>query len=302
MPYRIDPSRPTSEEARRIAGEQLSRAIVALQESETSDDPDASIHSARKRLKRVRSLLRLLRVRLDPKVYKRDLSACRDVAKLMSAFRDADVTARTVRSIVAEAADPPVAEYVDPIALELESRRDASWGDRGSARPIVAESLASLGDLSRRVDAWSLTGLEWPDLANGIDRTYRRGRRAWRQVELAGEDVQPEMFHEVRKRTKDLRYQLELLRDAWPPVLSGSAEGAAQLADLLGEMQDLNVTRTTLLSGRGVDWNPDGADSLLGEIDRQTTSRRVDAARLGPMVYAERPKAFDARMQRYVAR
>jgi CHAD domain-containing protein len=170
----------------------------------------------------------------------------------LSAFRDADVTARTVRSIVAEAADPLVSEYVDPIVLELESRRDASWGDRGSARPVVAESLASLGDLSRRVDAWSLTGLEWPDLANGIDRTYRRGRRAWRQVELADEDVQPEAFHEARKRTKDLRYQLELFRDAWPPVLSGSAEGAGQLADLSGEMQDLHVTRTTLLSARGV--------------------------------------------------
>ena len=46
-------------------------------------------------------------------------------------------------------------------------------------------------------------------------------------------------LHEWRKRTKDLRYALELLEPLWPDVMEAFAAEVDDLADLLGEDHDL---------------------------------------------------------------
>jgi CHAD domain-containing protein len=136
-------------------------------------------------------------------------------------------------------------------------------------------------------------------MMQGVSRSYRRARRA---NQVATEDGRSEALHETRKRTKDLRYQLELVRDAWTPVLSGDAKGADELADILGQVQDLEVVRATLHSGRGVDWNTDGVDLLLEQIDRRAAALRSSAEIAGALVFAEKPRAFEKRLNAYVPR
>ena len=61
-------------------------------------------------------------------------------------------------------------------------------------------------------------------------RTSRAGRRARRRA-----------VHELRKRGKDLWYQVRLLRDAWPAVLDATAEEIHDFTDKLGDHHDLAV-------------------------------------------------------------
>lgn len=50
-------------------------------------------------------------------------------------------------------------------------------------------------------------------------------------------------LHELRKRTKDLLYELELLCCVWPEMIGPLVEQAHHLTDLLGDDHDLAVLR-----------------------------------------------------------
>ena len=60
-------------------------------------------------------------------------------------------------------------------------------------------------------------------------------------MHAANRDGSDESFHEWRKRTKDLRYGIELLARAWPETMQPMAESAKHLTDLLGNDHDLAV-------------------------------------------------------------
>jgi hypothetical protein len=158
MSYRLDPSKPSSEEIRRAASEQLAAAIVALQAARDDGDPGPAIHTARKKLKRFRSLLRMVRPQLGDATYERDMDAGREVGRGLSATRDADTSARTVRTLIDETSSPMPDEYVHPIASELATRRDAGWDLLIAEDSALTDALSSLGALSRHVDGWKLAG------------------------------------------------------------------------------------------------------------------------------------------------
>ena len=64
MAWRLEPDRPLPQELKRVAREQ---AASAIQQLEGKGDPnrDVAIHEARKSIKKIRGLLRMLRPELD---------------------------------------------------------------------------------------------------------------------------------------------------------------------------------------------------------------------------------------------
>ena len=98
-----------------------------------------------------------------------------------------------------------------------------------------------------RLPSWPLDDLGFDDLAPGFRRAYRRGRKAMRALDHAPSD---EGFHEWRKRVKDHRYHLELLRDLWPAQMKARRGEVKALGELLGDEHDLTVLRATLSAER----------------------------------------------------
>ena len=72
-----------AEAATRIAGEQLDTAITQLTEKLPSD-PDKAIHTARKAIKRERSLVRLIRGAMPREERRHENAALRDAAQILS--------------------------------------------------------------------------------------------------------------------------------------------------------------------------------------------------------------------------
>ena len=87
-----------------------------------------------------------------------------------------------------------------------------------------------------RVDDWPLDHDSFEALRDGLERTYRRGRRDFR---AARADPSVEALHEWRKRVKELWYHHTLLRPIWPPVMQAVGDEAHELADRLGDDHDL---------------------------------------------------------------
>jgi CHAD domain-containing protein len=102
-----------------------------------------------------------------------------------------------------------------------------------------------------------------------------------------------ENFHEFRKRAKDLRYQLAVLTELWPEVLSGYSESAKTLEQYLGEDHNLAVL-AEFLSGSGR--NRNGFKIIADLVEKTQRKLRKKAGLLASRLYAEPRKAWNARL------
>jgi CHAD domain-containing protein len=135
--------------------------------------------------------------------------------------------------------------------------------------------------------------LVWLEVEDGLLHTYERGRRAMLRI---GRNPDEEGIHQWRKRAKDLWYQLRVLRNAWPELLSEIADQAHDLADLLGDHHDLAVLREDLTE-RSLDG--ERAAPLRAAITARQDELVAAAIDLGRRLYAEKPKAFRRRIRKY---
>src|SRR4051812_27310961 len=83
---------------KRLVCRQLDSALSEL--SGSHPDSDDTIHNARKRFKKLRSVLRLVRDRLGNKIYRRENYRFRDAARPLTEMRDATVLIETLDNLL----------------------------------------------------------------------------------------------------------------------------------------------------------------------------------------------------------
>ncbi len=96
MTYRFKLQEPIGKGVARIGLEQIEIAEAKLA---SKDDISASIHDARRCLKRVRALLRLIQPGLDDGLYRREAARLAGIGKLLSGARDLDVMRQTLSKL-----------------------------------------------------------------------------------------------------------------------------------------------------------------------------------------------------------
>ena len=89
MPYEFQQDEPVPEGIKRVVAEEIEQALQQLKNA--SDDRAKAVHNTRKGLKKVRSVLRLVRKDLGNKVYAAENRCFGDVSRSLSDVRDADV-------------------------------------------------------------------------------------------------------------------------------------------------------------------------------------------------------------------
>ena len=289
MAYRLDFDEAAGTSARRCAIERIEDAIGQLDRGR-EDDPEGAVHEARKDVKKTRALLRLYRRALGDATYRQENGELRDAGRALSGVRDADVLLETIDGLAERYAGRLPAGAFDAVRERLR----ADGVPASSVEESADAARARLSGALDRVGDWPLGRAGWSSVRKGLERSYARGRRAFEQ---AVDDRSDERLHEWRKRVKDLRYQQQLLREAWPQVIGAQAKGTKALADLLGDDHDL-----ALLGERGRASGAGGAehDELVVLIARRRAELQDEAFRLGRRVYAESPKRFSARVGRYL--
>jgi CHAD domain-containing protein len=286
MAYRLQTDESVPEGLRRCAREQLDWAIDQLSTG-VVEDPVEAVHEARKSLKKARSLLRLGRGALDPDERRRDNAAMREAGRKLSATRDAEVMLEAADELAERFTGRLPQATFDAIRRHLLAQRHP---DSGLTDQVVGELKA----VRSRIDDWTPRRSGWNALEPGLLRSYARGRAG---LEHARNRPTTENLHEWRKRTKDLWYHLRLLKPLAPGIVGGAAKDADQLSKLLGDDHDLAVLHATL--EHGTDDLKVDVDSVLDLIDHRREQLQAEAVALGERLYAERPKAFVARMHRY---
>jgi CYTH domain-containing protein/CHAD domain-containing protein len=296
MGYALRPDRRLQREVRRVANERFGGAIEQL-DAAIDDTPDPAdleviVHDVRKRCKASRGLARLIKPALGDGFRTFDRMV-RDAANELSALRDAHAVLGTLDTLLATRPD-------DHVLQEVRSRQAAvSVGashDVGSDLDVrLATARAKLIEAQTMSQRWKLPR-GFDTLEAGITATYRQGSSALRRVRS---DPTDRRLHEWRKAVKYLWYQMQLVHDAAPSVLSSLVDELDRLAEALGDDHDLTVLVELLEAGSGNIHSPSEVGHVC-ELARQRQAMLRDfAVRSGATIYAERHRAFADRIGRY---
>jgi CHAD domain-containing protein len=281
-----------SEGMRRVARGRAERAAERLREAQRADDPAELIHGARKDLKKLRAMARLLRAELGEDGYRAENARWREAGRLLSPSRDAEVKLETLEALRGRFSDAlPAGATAEWVALLEAERERALASAREGGSTAISAALELVEEGRERIESWPLERDSWRLVGPGLRRAYRRGRRRMRD---AAEQPDGEGLHEWRKRVKDLWYQLRILRGATPEPPADCVDLADRLADALGDHHDLTALREDL---RARDLPRVPAPALEAAIAARRAELATAAFDLGEKLYARKPKAFVGEMR-----
>ena len=292
--FRLRRDEPVAADLRRIARGRLDMALEVIADPADDKLPEA-VHSVRKTLKRVRATVRVARPALGADTARAENAAYRDAARRLGDARDRKVVVDALDAVLGRVAGELRVERYTPLRERLvaEERAAAEGLARDAERGALGEVAVELERGRDRVAAWPLDGDVVADLRAGLDRIYRRGRRAYG---VAREDPTAETLHELRKRAKDLWYAAGLLQPAAPKRLRRVRKRAKRLSELLGEDHDLAILRAAVETRRPLFADLADRDALVGVIRRRRRGLRRDALALAGKLYGERPRRAAKRL------
>jgi CHAD domain-containing protein len=291
MSYQLRNGETLGDNLSRICSKQIEAAIcVAKDEVKTDDTP---VHEMRKHLKKARAALRLVRKEIGRGLFREQNRCLRDVGRLTSDIRDAEVRLQTVRQLqeVTQRNGRGAYEKLEAmLMLELENFMAAFAEWQTQAVPMLEQAGSALNH-------WTLDQFKCKQLSGAVQASYKQARQA-----LAAATANPsaENFHAFRTRAKTLWYQLRILRPVNPVVLKSLGDDLHSLADLLGRAHDLSFLGARLRSEHGKSqWQREG-HKLLAIIEVSQSDLQRGAAELAQHFFAERPRDFGSRVTNWL--
>lgn len=273
-------------EVRRVAARQRDRALSDLR----GEDHDVAVHDARRRIKELRALVKLIRP-AAPHVFDRENPVLRDAGRRLSEVRDAAAKVEALDRLIAAFPDE-LTEAGGHVRAGLERRR--SDIDPAALDQAMAQTRHDLEAIHAGIDIWELPDDGFDTISPGLHRSYRRARRRTRDADA---DNTTAAFHEWRKRVKDHRYQVAYLRPCSPKPMRDRERALHALTDLIGDDHDLALLRDVI----GKEPHPYGGDdvaaTVVARVDQQRAWLQREARALGSRCFAEAPRRFVDRLR-----
>ena len=303
---RLQKREPLPAGIQRLSLEQLDYAIGVVIGGDVS--PDKAVHEARKAMRRVRGLLRLVRDELGPDVYRFENIRLRDTGRLISEARNAAVALDTLATVESRYAELLVTDVFAGVRGALEARKSGivehAIGDPEQRRQIV-DALRSAraryaalpleGTLGKPSTKPSIRN-SYRAIAPGLARTYNRGRLRMADAYRSPSD---EGFHEWRKRVRYLRFELETLTELWPEAIKGIVFAVNDLGNVLGEDHDLAEFRNLVHDDHSLTSGKRERDLLTALLEQPRRDLQWQAWTKGLRVYAEPTDRFVERFGVY---
>ena len=294
MGFRLKLREPLPDGLKRVFHEQIQSALQLC--LHPAKERGVTVHEVRKHLKKLRAAMRLAVGEIGKKRHAREDRCVREIGRLVSDLRDAQVRLQTLIQLRDETAKGSEEDRFPRIeallSLERESFSAAFAGWQKQAIP----KLERVGE---RLSKWPLAGITWKQICGAVGKIYKRGQRG---LAKTIKQPVPENFHAWRKRVKDLWYQLRILQPLNRVVLEEMAHQAEILGELLGREHDFDFLLARLEKESGDEMLRDELMQLQKLISKRGKRLRRDALELGRRFYAEPAKAFAKRISIFVGK
>ena len=288
MAYQLEKGEPLLKGIYRIGKEEQKATLAALS---TIEDPHKGIHQARKHLKKLRALIRLIRDQLGRNSYKDGNIYYRDIGRHLAALRDITSLIEISIQLQEQYAQIIGHEGFEHLLQLLTQERKRIQKEKPQKQLFKKEVQLIKKDKTRFTKP-SKPVYSIENALKSLTRVYKRGVRGFQKAQILPE---AEGMHDWRKRVKYLWHHFQLIEQAWPALMICYIEILKNLADELGDYHDLALLqeKTQLLKKN----LPEGFAKKLWKIaEKEKKNKLSEALNLGQLIYAERPKAFRRRM------
>ena len=210
-----------------------------------SDDLE-SVHKARKHIKKLRALLRLIRGKLGHQVYHRQNAALRKIARALSGARDSTIRLKTLAAL--RRSHPAQISKNDFLVVKKVLLR----AQKGQLRALKSSKIfrkPNLKRLKHEFKRLKINSIKARNLQLGLGKTQNRFIDASQQAKLAPND---KTIHQWRKRTKDLLYQSCFLENLSRDFFIRQAKWLKKLGEYLGDAHDLAMLETKIAAMKPV--------------------------------------------------
>jgi CHAD domain-containing protein len=284
----LRPDQPVGGALRAVARRILAEARAAIEDRERIEA--VAVHDFRAAMKAWRAYLRLIEPFLASD--DRELrTQARDLARALAGARDAQAALDAVRDVEGHTVSHRLSSQSwETIRRKLDTLRTSA--ETASLTLGVRKRIGTaLDQADARVERWPLDPVRFPDVAESLRQSYRQARHAipedWRAAT-------PLELHELRTRVVVHRYQMEIIQPLWPRLGRSWVKEAQRLRTRLGRHNDLSVLARYAEPHEPLARWRSRLQPLVGQRQAQHTAA---AHRVASRLFAEKPKAFQARLQ-----
>lgn len=293
MAYEIREQHSIPDELLRIWTEEVEFSILQL---EKQRQIEVGIHQARKSLKRIRALLRIVRDPLGEKKFSKANIAYRDAARSVSGLRDLTAMQEVLDKLKTRYSRQNLHAGIDSAKAGLEEWLVSAKSEIRNQEDVRQEAITILNKSLKKRKAWKKGQDQFDWIDSSIQRTYKHG---WEAFRIAKKKKKMLLLHDWRKQVKYLWHQLQLLRGCWPEMMDPWSEELHRLATLLGDEHDLVVLRDHIRQERLIPGRVRGKADLLVAIKEYRKELRQAYFPLGEKLYHQKPKNFTASLGVY---
>jgi len=286
--FRLETGQAVSGEIRRIVLQQLDRAtseLTAIGDPES----DQAIHDARRRVKKIRAIIRLVRPVLD-KAHRAD-PELRRVSKLLAPVADGQGVIDTLSLLVKRYRRELPKKTAAAIRNGLIDR-SRQIDSKASKEGVLEQAQSTLRAERQRVKQWRLRAEGFRALAPGLKNSVRRARAAMMTAWL---DPTAQNHHTWRRHVKNHWFHVRLLSARCGYRLQPYQRQLEALDGILGEYHNLVLLHEVLVSDSTLAKNE--IARCLRIVQRYQAELRRQSQLLGIRVYSEKPRRFVRRVR-----
>jgi CHAD domain-containing protein len=290
MSFRLKREASIAAEIRRLVSRQLE---VAISELRTVGDPesDEAVHDARRRVKKIRAVIRLVRPVLD-KTYRAVDRELKDVSRMLAPVADGQGIIETLDELAHRYRKLLPTHAVRSIRAGLRER-GARIDHEASRQGLIRIAAETLRGERKRVKQWAIRGDGFGAIAPGLEESYRRAREA---MILAWSKPKATHFHSWRRHVKEHWFHVRLVEDNCGNRLVAYQQRLEALDGVLGEYHNLVILREVLVTATYTS-RQETARCLRVVIRYQRLLRR-HAEMLGVRIYGDKPHHYLRRVRR----
>jgi CHAD domain-containing protein len=286
MKYYLKAHEALPEGVDRIIRGILDRSYKLLTDNE--ENPDIAVHELRKYIKKLRALLLLLSPGMSRKVFKANNRALRDFARLLNGARD-NATLLVSLGHIKQHFTPFLDDSATaPLFEELIIRHEKALREQQDTIEItrIEDQLQGIATRLGGLDRFSFT---LDTLLVSLEQCYRQGRRSLKALRKS---PTARRSHDFREQVKTLWYQLRLMNQWNPEVLTPLIAELGKLGELLGKNQDMAALAATLPTLECASGNPTRIELLVSLAGSRHLDLLEQSLQLGNELYSRKTGRF----------
>lgn len=295
MSYRLISPHTLDSELKRVVLDCIDDAVAQLDHK--GKKLHEGIHETRKRIKEIRAVLKLIRTETGFD-HAEENAWFRKQANSLSALRDAKAMLEVCDALSIAFAGQLDHDPFPELHTRLNNRLEAVVAEHPRLHHELSALQKAFKHSRPRVLTWPLKDKGFDTIEDGLLKSYRKGRAAYRQCRSNPDQAD---FHAWRKRVKEHYYHISLLLGAWPGELEARQYSLKQLSDQLGDDHDLLVLEQQVNAAPKDFGTQREVEHLLDLIYRRRLQVQSNALSLGARLYAEKPLAHIKHLAAYWA-